>query len=169
MYLEIVYIIFGILLLMLGRKLFWLFAGMTCFVIGLEYAGLFLPGRSDKAVLIVALICAIVGIVLAFVVQKAGLGIAGFLAGGYISMMLIRELGFSLAWLPWVIFILGGVLGAILIAVIFDLALIILSSVIGAFLIIQTTGFSLYLTKILFLLLTAIGIITQITHHKAKE
>jgi hypothetical protein len=169
MYLEIVYIIFGIILLMLGRKLFWLFSGMTCFVIGLEYAGLFLPGRSDKVVLIVALICAIIGIVLAFVVQKVGLGIAGFLAGGYVAMMLIRELGFHLSWLPWVIFILAGVLGAVLIVFVFDLALIVLSSCIGAFLIIQTTSFSLDLTKILFLSLIAVGIVTQLTYHKAKE
>lgn len=169
MYLEIVYIIFGILLLMLGRKLFWLFSGVTCFIIAIEYAGLFLAGRSDKIILIVALICAIIGLILAFVVQKVGLGIAGFLGGGYVSMMLIRELGFSLSWLPWVIFILGGVLGAILITVIFDWALIILSALIGAFLIIQTTDFSLDLTKVLFLCLTVIGIVTQITHHKAKE
>ncbi|MBU1085989.1 MAG: hypothetical protein KKD05_00545 [Candidatus Omnitrophica bacterium] len=168
MYLEIAYIVLGIVLLMLGRKLFWLFAGMTAFAIGLEYAGLFLPGKSDKIVLIAALICAIIGLVLAFVVQKIGLAIAGFLAGGYVSMMLIKELGFQLSWIPWVIFIVGGILGVILILVIFDWALIILSSLIGAFLIIQATGFSLYLTKILFILLTAVGIITQLTQHKER-
>ncbi|MBU1045343.1 MAG: hypothetical protein KJ915_13220 [Candidatus Omnitrophica bacterium] len=168
MYLEIAYIVLGIVLLMLGRKLFWLFAGMTGFVIGIEYAGLLLPGKSDKVVLIAALICAIIGLILAFVVQKIGLAIAGFLAGGYVSLMLIKELGFQIAWLPWVIFISGGILGIILILVVFDWALIILSSFIGAFLIIQSTGFNLYLTKILFVILTSIGIITQITHHKEK-
>ncbi len=168
MYLEITYIVLGVILLMLGRKLFWLFAGMTAFIIGLEYARVFLPMQSDKVLLIIALVCAIIGLVLAFVFQKVGLRIAGFLAGGYISMMFIKELGFHISWLPWIIFILGGVLGIILVLVIFDWALIILSSLIGAFLIIQTTSFSLYLTKILFVLLVAVGIITQITYHKEK-
>ena len=168
MSLEIVYIVLGIILLMLGRKLFWLFAGMTAFIIGLEYAKVFLPGQSDKVLLIISLVCAIIGLVLAFVVQRIGLRIAGFLSGGYIAMMFIKELGIEISWLPWVIFILGGVLGAILVLLIFDWALVILSSLVGAFLIIQVTGFSLYLTKILFILLVTVGIITQMTYHKEK-
>jgi hypothetical protein len=169
MILEIAYIVLGIILLMFGRRLFFIFAGMSAFLIGFEYSRLLFHVRSEKAVLIISLICAIVGIILAFVFKKIGLSIAGFLAGGYISMMLVRELGFRIGWWPWVIFVLGGVLGIILIAVIFEWALIILSSLVGSFLIIQITGFNVYWTKVLFVILTAVGIAAQLIQYRTKE
>ena len=159
MYLEIAYIIIGIILLMFGRKLFFVFAGMSAFLIGFEYADLFFSARNEKTAMIV----------LAFIVQKVGLSISGFLSGGYVSTMIVKELGFKINWLPWVIFLLGGILGVVLVSVIFEWALIILSSLVGAFLIIQTTDFSLYWVKILFVLLASVGIVTQVIQYRKNE
>ncbi len=161
MYLEIAYIIFGIVLLMLGRKLFWLFSGAIAFIFGVEFVPLILHGQSQHVIWIIALILSIIAIVLSFLVQKVGLSVVGFLAGGYVAMSIVNELKFNIPWLPWVLFGVGGAIGVVFTLVLFDGALIVLSSLSGAFLIVQVMGFSLSLTKILFVILAGIGIATQ--------
>jgi len=161
MYMDIVYITLGIVLLMLGKKLFWLFAGSISFIIGYEYAGLFLEGFPQRNILIIALIMAIIGIVLAFAIQKVGAGIAGFFAGGYVALNIVAELGFLSGWLPWAIFVIGGIVGAVLMYMIFDWAVIVLSSLSGAFFIVTAMNFSMHLTKILFVVLACIGCLVQ--------
>ena len=161
MYIDIVYIILGIMLLMLGRKLFWLFSGAIAFIFGVEFIPLFLRGQSQHVIWIIALVLSIIAIILAFVMRKIGLGVAGFMAGGYVAMSIVNELGFNIPWLPWILFAAGGIIGVALTLILFDWALIFLSSLSGAFLIVQVTGFSLHLTKILFVFLVAMGIAAQ--------
>ncbi|MFH1093965.1 MAG: DUF4203 domain-containing protein [Candidatus Omnitrophota bacterium] len=168
MYIDIVYIILGIMLLMLGRKLFWLFSGAIAFIFGVEFIPLFLHGQSQYVIWIIALVLSIIAIILAFVIQKIGLGIAGFMAGGYVAMSIVNELKVDIAWLPWVLFAAGGIMGIVLTLVLFDWALIVLSSLSGAFLIVHVIGFSLHVTKILFVFLVAIGIAAQATVTKSK-
>lgn len=161
MYINIIYIILGIVLLMLGRKLFWLFAGAMAFVFGVESVPLILTGQSQYVIWIIALVLAIIVLVLAFLAQKIGLGIAGFVAGGYVAVSIINQLKYNIPWLPWLVFAVGGLIGVVLVIVLFDLAIVVLSSLCGAFLIVQAVGFNLYLTKILFVFLVGVGIITQ--------
>lgn len=169
-YIDIVYIVLGIILLMLGRKLFWLFAGGVAFIFGLKYASLFLGSYySSHSGLIFALVLAIVGIVLAFIMQKIGLTIAGCVAGGYVALNIVKELGIKTGWMPWILFLIGAVLGVIFVSVLFNWSLIILSSLIGTFLIIETTSFSLPVTKVLFILLLIIGILTQASQSNKKR
>jgi hypothetical protein len=96
-----------------------------------------------------------------------GVGLAGFLGGGYVAMTLVESLGWGqslLADLPyrsWVVFIIGGILGAVLIGVLFDWALIILSSVIGATLIAQAVPLEGGNQGLLFVGLVAMGVVIQ--------
>lgn len=168
MYLDIVYILLGIILLMLGKKLFWLFSGAIAFVFGLEFLPLVLRGQSPHIILISALVLSIIAIVLSFLFQKVGLSLAGFMAGVYVAMSIVNELRVNIPWLPWVLFVVGGMTGIVLTLVLFDLALIFLSSLSGAFLIVQVMKFSLPLTKILFVFLVCIGIATQTVITKSK-
>lgn len=168
MNLDIVYIILGILLLMLGKKLFWLFSGAIAFIFGIEFIPLILRGQSQHMILIIALVLSIIAIVLSFVVQKIGLGVAGFMAGGYVMMSIVNELRINIPWMPWVLFAAGGIIGVVFTLVLFEWALIFLSAMSGAFLIVQVMRFSLPLTKILFVLLVVIGIATQTALAKSK-
>ena len=143
MYIDIVYVILGIMLLMLGRKLFWLFSGAIAFVFGVEFLPLVFRGLPQHIVWIIALVLSIIAIILSFIVQKAGIGIAGFMAGGYVAMSIVNELGIAMPWLsPWVLFAVGGIIGAVLVLILFDWALIFLSSCSGAFLIVQIMDIS---------------------------
>ena len=168
MYIDIVYIILGIVLLIFGRKLFWLFSGAIAFIFGVEFIPLFLHGQSQHVIWIIALVLSIIAVILAFVMQKIGLGVAGFMAGGYVAMSIVNELKVHIPWLPWVLFAAGGIIGVMLTLVLFDWALILLSALSGAFLLVQVMGFSLHLTQILFVCLVAMGIVTQATITKSN-
>ena len=154
-------ILVGILLLFLGRKLFWLFVGAVGFVVGVEVAATLFPHQPDWS-LIVGLILGLIGAVIAIFVQKIALGIAGFLVGGYFVMTALRPWE---AQAPpaasWISFLIGGLIGALLMYVVFNWALIILSSISGAHLILQPFPLTHTTASAAFLVLAIIGIMVQ--------
>ncbi|MDD5745901.1 MAG: hypothetical protein PHO30_01420 [Candidatus Omnitrophica bacterium] len=168
-YREIVYIVLGILLLMMGRKLFWLFVGGTGFIVGIEYAGLVFRNQPEGVILIAALVMALIGLILAIVIQKVGVGIAGFLSGGYVAMSIVQKFGYAPGWLPGLVFLVGGIIGAILVVKLFDIALVILSSLTGAFLIISAVNVGPESLRILFIVLTVTGMVIQVSQGKPEE
>lgn len=129
---SVFYFIAGIALLIMGRKLFWLFAAVIGFLFGMTIAQQFLPGQSQTVILIVAMIIGGLGAVLAILVQKIAIGLMGFIAGGYLVYLLIPALPFNLGSFLWLAVIVGGIIGAVLASTMFDWALVILSSAIGA-------------------------------------
>lgn len=129
-------IVFGGVLLLAGRRLFWLLAAGAGFVVGLILAQSLLREQPETVALLVALVVAIAFALLAVLGQKFIIGLVGFVAGGIGLVRLLQTLGQTPAetttLLTIVVFLAGGVVGAILLSKLFDLGLIILSSVIGA-------------------------------------
>ncbi len=155
-------ILVGVVLLVLGRKLFWVFVGAAGFVAGLNFAERILTGIQPWAVLVVALIAAIIGAVLAIFLQKLMIAIAGFFIGGYLILELMRVMNFAAPqqWI-WIVYIVGGVIGALLVLALFDWALILLSSFAGAVLITNSLHVDHSVAAILFVALLLIGILIQ--------
>jgi len=153
-------LVVGLVLLFFGRKLFWLFVGAVGFVVGLEAATVLFPHQADWA-LIVGLILGLVGAIIAIFVQKMAIGIAGFLSGGYFLMTALRSWELQSPESSWVSFLIGGVIGALLMYVVFNWALIILSSISGAHLIIHPFALSHQMASIAFLALALFGILVQ--------
>jgi hypothetical protein len=154
-------VIAGIALLLLGRRLFWLFVGALGFVAGVSFAPQFFPGQPEWVILIIALLAGLVGALLAVFLQGLAVAVSGFIAGGYLATSLMAMLGFGndqIAWLPYVI---GGIFGAILIVLLFDWALIILSSLVGSSLVVQSLQANQQTLTILFIILLIIGILIQ--------
>lgn len=152
-------IILGIAVLVAGRKLFWLFVAAVGFVAGIILAGFLFPNQSDLIQLLVALACGAVGAVLALFLQQLAIGLAGFLVGGYALVSLLKLVGLQLPnWLP---FIVGGLIGAALLAMLFEWAIIILSSLAGAGLLVQASGIAEGLQTVLFILLLVVGLAIQ--------
>ena len=158
---QIVSILIGIAVLIAGRRLFWLFVGAVGFVVGLSLAFQLLSDQPTWLVLVIALLLGLVGIVVAMFVQTAAVGIAGFLMGGYALVWLFQRFELGLTQWNWLIFIVGGILGAVLALYLFEAALIILSSLAGATLITQATHFDTLITAILFIVLLVAGILIQ--------
>ncbi len=156
-------IIIGILLLALGRKLFWLFVGAVGFVLANQFAAQFMQGQPDNVVIVFALIVGLVGAVLAMFLKKAALGVAGFFAGGYLLWRLALFNGWDAAGMsPWVYFLVGGVLGSALINTFFTWALIILSSIGGAALICESVRLSPQVSSALCVGLAVAGVLFQL-------
>ena len=91
----------GLLLLVLGRRLYWLFVAGIGFLYGLELAPRLLPEQSEAMIVIVALVLALVGALVAVVATKVVLGMIGFVAGGGIAVLLLGNLGIDSAWSRW--------------------------------------------------------------------
>jgi hypothetical protein len=152
----------GIALLVLGRKLFWLFVGAIGFLAGVEFATAYLQGYGENIVLMAGVVGGVIGIVLAIFVKKVAVLGGGFIGGGYLAVNIVQNtVQQSSGQSTWIAFTIGGILGAMLVSVLFDWALILLSSFVGALLVVQSTGLGPNAAPIAFFLLAAAGILVQ--------
>ena len=161
-------VLFGGALLVAGRKLFWLFVGVIGFSIGVEIATRFFRG-SELITIVAGLGLGVIFAVLAIFLETLAIGIAGFLGGGYILLSLAGLFGLDKGIIAWVIFILGGIIGAVLIAFIFDWALIIISSLAGSSMAINAFHFAKLISALMFIVLIFIGIAVQASTLRAER
>jgi hypothetical protein len=158
---TVITILIGILVLTFGRKLFWLFVGCLGFAVGFNYAPYVWQVQSTLFLLILATITGIIGAVLALFFQKIAIGVAGFAGGGYIALNLLNLLGIRLEQTIWLPFLIGGIIGALLLFSIFDWALIFVSSLTGATMITQATKLSPGMELIVYVALVIAGVAIQ--------
>lgn len=159
---PVVGLIVGIVILLAGRSLFWLTVGVVGFIFALGIALDYLEGQPIWLLLILALFAGIIGAVLALLLQKVAIIAAGFLMSGYLALWLLNvffNLGLG-SW-EWPVFILGGIIGVFVALVLFEYALIIISSLVGAMLILQITNFAPWLTIVLLVILFLVGLSVQ--------
>jgi hypothetical protein len=152
--------VLGTILLVAGRKLFWLMVAVIGFVIGVQVATRFFHS-SELINILAGLALGIIFAILAIFLESMAIGLAGFLGGGYILVSLAGLLGLDSGVLTWVFFIVGGILGVILIMSLLDWALIIISSLAGASLILDGFHLKLAVADVAFLFLVVLGIIIQ--------
>lgn len=164
---NIVRVVAGLALLTLGRKLFWLFVAAVGFAFGFFLASRLVPRQGELVQLAIALSFGVIGALLAVFLQKVAIYVGGFLAGGSILVNLLEILGIRPApgsdfFLSIIIFIVGGIVGAILVRLIFDWALIILSSLAGAGLIARDLFASAPVPDtVIFATLFVVGVVIQ--------
>lgn len=165
---AIIRAIVGALSLLLGRRLFWLFVGAAGFLLGFNLALQFFGEEAGFIAVVVALVVGVFGAALALFAQRLALGIAGFVAGGYLLLYLADLLGagagLSTVFVA-ILFLVGGVIGAVLVQFVFDMALILLSSALGATLLTQAID-AIWapgptLNTVFFLVLLGVGIVVQ--------
>ncbi|MBN1247005.1 MAG: hypothetical protein JXC32_05065 [Anaerolineae bacterium] len=154
-------VLLGLLLLLLGRQLYWLFVGGLGFVTAVELVTRLSVAWPNWLVLLVAVFAGITGALLAIFLQEAAVGIAGFLAGGFVALGFLDILGAQSPALTWIVAVIVGVTGLILAIALFDWALIILSSLTGASLLVRGFAFSQPAALLVFVLTTVAGIIVQ--------
>ncbi len=153
-------VFFGTVLLAYGRKVFWLFVGVLGFSAGLSLAENTLHAPAWLS-LPLAIAIGLAAAVFAVVLQKTGIGLAGLLAGGYLTLGLVQALNLNLGNLTWLLVVIGSILGAFLLLAIFDWTMIILSALVGAGMIVQTLSLPTIGAFALFVALAAAGIIIQ--------
>jgi MFS family permease len=159
---TILQILFGVLLLLMGRRLFWLFVGLMGFIVAAQIAADFLAPEPPWLVLVVALAVGFLGAMIAVLLPTLAAAIGGFMAGTYLVYVLLATLQLQPdPLLAWILAAVGGVIGAILAAALLDWALIILSSLAGATAIVQAIALQPTVETIVFVVLVVLGVIVQ--------
>ncbi|HEY3659671.1 MAG TPA: DUF4203 domain-containing protein [Candidatus Udaeobacter sp.] len=132
---TIIGVIIGVLVLFFGRKLFWLCVAAVGFAVGIQIAPMLVNEASSLLALIIAVVFGVLGALLALFIQKVAIAVLGFLAGGKLATAIAAAFFVQYAQYSTIIFIIGGIIGAILLLAVFGWALIVVSSFIGAYLI----------------------------------
>jgi hypothetical protein len=158
---PIVGALIGAVILFFGRKLFWLCVAAVGFAAGVEVAPHLIHEPSPMMALTLALVLGFVGALLALFLQKIAIAIAGFFAGGKLAVAIGASLFVQQAQSYWLTFLIGGVIGTVLLLVLFDWALIFMSSIVGAHLIQNAVNLPAMGTGILFSVLVVLGVIVQ--------
>jgi hypothetical protein len=158
---TIVGVVIGVVILFFGRKLFWLCVAAVGFAAGLQIAPLLVNEASSLLALVIAVVFGILGALLALFIQKIAIALLGFLAGGKLATAIAAAFFVQHAQYSTIIFVIGGIIGAILLLAVFGWALIVVSSFIGAYLIqsaivLPPTGLTL-----VFIGLAILGIFVQ--------
>ena len=154
-----VLIMLGLILLILGRKLFWLFVAIAGFLAGMEFTSFLLPNQPVWLFFLAGLGFGLVGMILAILAQRLGFALAGFYGGAYLLFAITQFFGVGdgSAVLPFI----GGVIGAVSAVFIMDWALIVLSALAGSGAIIAALDVEQTISTVLFVLITAAGIVAQ--------
>jgi hypothetical protein len=158
---PIVGALIGLLILFFGRRLFWLCVAAVGFAAGVEMAPHLMHEPTPLMALSLALILGFAGALLALFLQKVAIAIAGFFAGGKLAVAISAAFFAQHAQYLSLTFIIGGIIGTILLLILFDWALIVLSSVVGAYLLqgaitLPPTG-----SGVLFIVLVVLGVVVQ--------
>ena len=122
--------VFAGILLFLGHELNFLFAGGFAVLIGFRLTPLLpaeWPGWSYYAFLVAL---ALIAAAIPMINERAGYFLSGFLAGGY---FLIEYYAPNVLTVPLLPFIVGGVIGALIIGVFTEWALVVVSCLAGAY------------------------------------
>ena len=158
---PIIGVIIGTAILLFGRKLFWLFVAALGFAVGLEIAAYFMREPPVWMTLVIALGLGVLGAVLAIMLQKLAIAVAGFVAGGRLASALLAAFFVDYTHYRGITFVIGGILGALLLLALFDWVLILLSSAEGAHLIAKGIVLPPTGAVILLCALFLIGVIVQ--------
>jgi hypothetical protein len=161
--------VIGAVVLLFGRKLFWLCVAAIGFAAGVTLASHIVSEPTPLLQLSFAILLGFIGALLALFLQKLAIGLTGFIAGGRFAIGLVATFVTQYALHYWLIFIIGGLIGTVLLLMLFDWALIFVSSLIGAHLI--TSAISLPPTGeiLLFSALVLFGVLVQAAMMRRKS
>lgn len=162
-------LVVGGVLLIAGRRLFWLAVGAAGFVVALFLALRFLDPEPLWLLLGLALVAGVAGAVLAVLLQRLAVALAGFLAGGWLGLALWIQLGGAEGWPALGAFLVAGVVAAILAGAVFELALVVVSALIGALLIAGGIGADGLFGLALVAVLTVAGSLVQTSFGRRRR
>ncbi len=163
----IINLLLGASLLLWGRKLFWLFIAAAGFLTGWQIAQSIT--QNELVGIIVGIVFAVIGALLAVFLKSIAIGVAGFLMGGSVLLGLAGMFGLNHGLAAWIIYLVGGIGGAILIGMFFDWVVILLSSLGGAALIVDALTLNRPLAALIFVGLFIFGIVVQFSDMKKKD
>jgi hypothetical protein len=169
---PILNVVVGIILLAAGKKLYWFMVAIVGFVIGMAVATQYLQTDPYWLIYIVGLVAGIIAAAFGIFLQRLAIALVGFLAGGYGASYVAGLANIKAEPFNWMAFVIGGIVGLLLVASAFDWALYILSCWAGATLITRTVtggiGMNESLGLVVFFTLFVLGMVLQAGLFKEK-
>ncbi|MEE2778106.1 MAG: DUF4203 domain-containing protein [Acidobacteriota bacterium] len=159
----------GVVLILFGRKLFWLLLGTLGFLIAFRLVTQFADDTPELMVWVLAGGVGVAGAVAAIFLQRIAAGVAGLLFGGYAVMWLLDFYAVGLGNIEWLIVLVGAVVAAALAVAVLEETLMVLSSILGAALLVAVSGLDAVAGAIFFVALVIVGITAQKRSNKKKE
>jgi hypothetical protein len=151
----------GAVLLVVGRRLFWLLVATLGFLFAFTLVQRMAPESPEPLHWVLAIAAGVVGAVLAIFAQQLAVGAAGMLFGAYVTLWALQTYAVDLGNWEWVAILAGGVLAAVLALLVFETALVVLSSILGASLLVDGSGLEGLPSVVLFAFLVIIGVAVQ--------
>jgi hypothetical protein len=163
----------GLLLLFRGRKLYWLALGGAGFFLGLGVAGRLFPTTTTGLELEFAFLLGIAGAFLAVLAQRMAVNIGGFVLGGagglWCAHLLSPMFKFPHEISVWILAAVGAVAGVYLASALFEVALVTLTTLIGAALIASRCPLEPPQDSWLLLVLALVGLLAQSSSGGSKK
>ncbi|MEX0962760.1 MAG: DUF4203 domain-containing protein [Pseudohongiellaceae bacterium] len=160
----------GLVVLFFGRRLFWLYIGIVGFLAGFELAQELAPQQPEWLFLVVGLVLGVCMALLAMAFQYVAVALAGFAGGAYLALQVATVLPMVdpsqiSSWL----LVIPGLIGAGLCLLVFDPALIVLTSLTGSAILAQLVPAEPLIQNILLVVLGLIGIGFQLMNYQRKK
>lgn len=151
----------GFLTLILGRQYYAVYVGAVIFMMARLLIPQFFPQQSASSTFITAIVAGVLSGGLSFSFKRILAIAASFLVGGSLAFSLVDILNIDPVFQNWTVFLISGAIGALVTLLFFDFAIIILSAMYGATLILQSFHLPGFSTLVWFILLAALGIVVQ--------
>ncbi len=151
----------GFILLIAGSRIAWVYAGGIGFIISSILAPRFYPLETEWSLLLISLEIGVISGLITLYTKRLALGLASFLAGGYLGIGIPAFFLPSFGQLSAPILV-GIGLACLALTLISPIPLVILlSSLMGALIIIQKLNLAAIDAAVLYLVLIFFGAITQ--------
>jgi hypothetical protein len=154
-------LIAGCMLLVAGRRAIWLFLGLAVFAVTVALIQHYLPSLDQRTLVVLSLIAGFVAAVASVMLARALIWVGGFVGGGYVGVIAWGTLIPAGPAFPWLAFVVGGVVGMLVVKFLFETLLVLASSAVGAALLVHVLGIDGTPGLIVLVVLTAAGVIAQ--------
>lgn len=163
------FFIAGVVLLVAGRRLVWLLAGVVGFFLGFSLVQTGLPDAALEVRLGLAVLSGLLATGLVVFIDKVGVGLVGLGVGGLVTHWSISSFGYAVEGPVWIAVAIGAALGWILSRGVFTLGIAVLSSVAGAALVLEAVGGGASYQPLVLLGLTGVGTLIQVLSGRKKD
>lgn len=151
----------GLVLLVVGRRLYLFTIGLAGFVVGWLLVSRLELGLPPVVEIGLALAVGVTCALLVLLVQRLAVALAGFVLGGF-ALLWIRDFyGIELVGWQWLLLLVGAAVAAVALWAIFDTALIVFSSLIGASMLVDASSLDGRAAMVMFVVLLSLGVAVQ--------
>jgi hypothetical protein len=158
----------GLAILLAGRRAFWLVLGGAGFVAGAMLVLRFFHDERPMVVLGVGAVAGLAGMLLVLFVQRFAVALAGFLVGGWAGVWLLQHWALLQQWMGaptwplWLVFVVCGIVAAFLAGWLFEWALIGVSALAGALILVDLVHLGPAVKLVALPALVLLGVIVQV-------